>query len=82
MSDTDRTRWLDDPANVTKVFIGLCVICALLVLTELAVHRHPHFGWEGVPFFHAAFGFVAFWCIVIAGKHLRKLLWRPEDYYD
>jgi hypothetical protein len=82
MRNDNRKRWLDDPANVTRVFLGLCVFCSCLLLAELAVHRHPHFGWEGWPFFYAWFGFAAFWCIVIAGKHLRKLLWRPEDYYD
>lgn len=82
MNDTDRKRWLDDPANVTRLYVALCVVCGLLLVAELFVHRHPHFGWEALPFFHAGFGFVAFWCIVIAGKHLRKLLWRPEDYYD
>jgi hypothetical protein len=82
MSEKDRTRWLDDPANVTRVFIGLWVVGACLALAELAVHRHVFFTWERWPFFYVGFGFVAFWCIVIAGKHLRKLLWRPEDYYD
>jgi hypothetical protein len=81
MNDSQK-RWLDRPGNVNRVFWGLCAVCALLVAAELVVHRHPHFRWEGIPFFYAGFGFAAFWCIVIAGKHLRKLLWRPEDYYD
>ena len=46
------------------------------------MHRHAYSGWEGFPNFYGFFGFAAFWCIVIAGKHLRKILWRPEDYYD
>jgi hypothetical protein len=32
--------------------------------------------------FYGVFGFAAFWLIVIAGKHLRKVLMREEDYYD
>lgn len=75
-------RGFDDPGNVNKVFWGLCAVCGLLLAAELLVHRHPHFEWEGWHFFYAGFGFAAFWCIVIAGKHLRKILWRPEDYYD
>ena len=82
MNDDERKYWLDDPGNVNKLFWGLCVVCALLLAAEFVVHRHPHFSWESVKFFHAIFGFVAFWCIVIIGKHLRRFLWRPEDYYD
>lgn len=82
MSDTNDSRGLDHPKNRNRVFWLLVIVCAVTFLLDLAVRRHPHFGWEGVPFFYAIFGFVAFWCIVIAGKHLRKLLWRPEDYYD
>jgi hypothetical protein len=78
----DRRYVLDEPRNRDRLFWGLCAVCGLLLVAELLVHRHPHFGWEAVPFFHAAFGFVAFWCIVIAGKHLRKVLMRDEDYYD
>ena len=81
MSD-GRKRWLDEPRNVDRLFYGLVALCALLGLADLVAHRHAIAAWEGLPNFHGFFGFVAFWCIVIAGKHLRKLLWRPEDYYD
>jgi len=81
MSD-DRQRWLDEPKNVDKVWWGLCAVCALLVAIDLFLHRHAHFAWEAWPGFYAAVGFVAFYAIVIAGKHLRKLLMRDEDYYD
>ena len=53
-----------------------------LLLAELLVERHPHFGWDGVPGFYGVFGFVAFYALVLAGKHLRKILMREEDYYD
>jgi hypothetical protein len=82
MNHDDRSYWLDEPGNQKKVFWALCVICAVVAAAELVVHRHPHFSWEGFPFFYCIFGFIAFWCVVIAGKHLRKILWRPEDYYD
>jgi hypothetical protein len=78
----DRSYWLDDERNRNSLFWGLVVVCGLLLVAELFVHRHAHFGWEALPFFHAFVGFVAFWCIVIAGKHLRKILMRDEDYYD
>ena len=36
-------------------------------------------GWFG---FYAVFDFVTFFLAVLAGKELRKVLMRPEDYYD
>ena len=81
MSD-ERKYWLDEPRNVTRLYVALLVVCALLVVTDLILHRHADFSWEGLPGFYGAFGFVAFFGIVMAGKHLRKLLKRPEDYYD
>jgi hypothetical protein len=78
----ERKYWLDEPRHQSTVFRVLCGVCLALVIAELFIHRHAHFGWESFPFFYAASGFVAFWCIVIAGKHLRKILKRDEDYYD
>ena len=74
--------WLDDPRNVNRLYWGLVVVCVLLGVADLFFHRHVHFSWESLPNFYGFFGFAAFWCVVIAGKHLRKILWRPEDYYD
>ena len=76
------TYWLDDPRNVNRFYWGLVVVCVLLGVADLFVHRHVHFSWESFPNFYGFFGFAAFWCVVIAGKNLRKILWRPEDYYD
>ena len=88
----EKTHWLDRRRNVDLVFHALITVCALLVLVELAfvvlaiwfpdLEWLPHFRWEGWFGFHAVFGFAAFWFAVIAGKHLRKILMRDEDYYD
>jgi drug/metabolite transporter (DMT)-like permease len=77
-----RRYWLDEPRNVSRVFWGLAAVCALLVVLGLFVEHHAHFGWERWPGAYAVFGFVAFFAIVMAGKYLRLLLRRDEDYYD
>ena len=84
MSDRphDKRYWLDEPKNVDKIFWALVGACALLAAADLFLHRHVHWSWEELPAFYGVFGFVAFWCIVIVGKHLRKVLKRDEDYYD
>ena len=78
----ERKRWLDEPRNVNRLFGALCVVCALLVAAELFVHKHAHFSFEEIPGFYVALGFVAFFLIVLAGRALRRVLQRDEDYYD
>ena len=75
--------WLDEPANVTRIYRGLWVIGAILVLLDLAVRRHEELGFAEWFGFFALYGFVACVALVLAAKHLlRKAMMRPEDYYD
>ena len=78
----EKKYWLDQPGSANKLYWGLVVVCVLLGLGDLVVHRHAYFGFDGWFNFYGFFGFAAFWCIVIIGKNLRRFLWRPEDYYD
>ena len=79
----DRRRyWLDDPRNVTRLCWWLGVICALLFLADAFYDKHPHFEAEGWFGFYAIFGFVACIGLVLAAKGLRRILKRPETYYD
>lgn len=64
---------------------GTCAFFALMNIVLAAMHKtHPHFGWatDKNPVFYGIVGFVSFAFIVLAGQHLRKILMRPEDYYD
>ena len=73
----------DDPKNV-KILLG-CFYASLgvLLVIELFLHKHPHFGWEAWPEFFAVYGFVACVVLVIVAKYfLRPLVKRDEDYYD
>jgi len=79
---TDKRYWLDQPRNVTRLVYGLTLACVLLALADVLYHKHVHFSWEGWFGFYAFFGFLAFFFLVLAGKHLRKILMRKEDYYD
>ena len=68
--------------NVNRLVYSLYAICAAMVLVELLVDKHGHFGFEGWFGFHAWYGFIACVGLVIAAKGLRKLVMRYEHYYD
>ena len=68
--------------NVKLLVRALFVACAGVLLADLFYDKHGDFGWEKLFGFQAAFGFVSFFLLVLAGKYLRKLLMRDEDYYD
>lgn len=75
---------MDKPDTVKLFFRVFYVICALLIVGELVFGKetdHPH-PYEWPPFFYAAYGFVAFWFLVLVAKPMRSLLIRSEDYYD
>lgn len=74
--------WIDRPANVRKIYAGLWIFGALLALLDLVIHRHAEAGFDGFFGFYALYGFIACVALVLAAKVLRRLVMRPEDYYD
>jgi hypothetical protein len=78
----EKKRWLDHPGNVQKLLWALYAVCAFLFLFDALYEKHPHFAAEEWFGFYAIFGFLVFVFIVLAGKMLRKVLMRREDYYD
>ncbi len=75
-------RWLDKRQNIDLIFWGLVGTCALLVVIQIVVDPHDiPFGWQNWPGIYGGFGYVAFLGIVLAGKYLRKLVMREENYY-
>jgi len=72
----------DSKRNVNLFVRTFYVLCALLVLFELVVHRHITHSWERWFGFHAWYGFAACWILVVLAKQMRRALMRAEDYYD
>ena len=72
-------HWLD--RNGRLVWRAFLAVLALTVLAEFAVALHPHFGVDGLPGFHAIYGFLACLAMILAAKALGVLLKRPDDYY-
>jgi hypothetical protein len=82
MNDDKKQYWLDSSANVTKLYRGLWIVCALLLAIDLFLHRHEDFDFAMLFGFHGMYGFFACVALVLAAKQLRRILMRPEDYYD
>lgn len=75
-------NWLDQPANVTRLYRGLWVLGTLLLAADLMVHRHAEIAFDGGFGFYGIYGFAACVALVLAAKLLRRGVMRPEDYYD
>jgi uncharacterized membrane protein len=78
----ERRYWLDRKENVTTVYRTVWGIGALLLLAELFLHRHEDFTFAAWFAFYAVFGFAACVTLVLTAKVLRRILKRPEDYYE
>ncbi len=91
MSDSEQPRtlplgeksyWLDRPANVNKLVYGFYVLCAVILAIDVFVPKHGPFAIEHAFGFYGVFGFFACVALVLIAKQLRRVLMRPEDYYD
>ena len=78
----EKHYWLDSKNNVTKVYRGVWIACALLLVAELFVHPHGHFAVEEWFGFYGFYGFIVCVGLVLGAKALRVVLKRPENYYD
>jgi hypothetical protein len=77
-----KTEIFERPRNVRRLLAAFFVFLGGLLVAGLWVEGHPHFYWEAAPNFPAAYGFVAYVVLIYLAKGLRRVLKRPEDYYD
>ena len=79
--------WLDDKRNVAKVFYALIVVDVLWLAADFFYRKKAEFeafgGWADGGFgFYPVYGFVGAFVLVLAAKQMRRVLMRPEDYYE
>jgi hypothetical protein len=82
MSDDKQKGWAEDPRTSQRILYGLTAICVVLFFSDLLYHKHAHFSFEETIGFHGLFGFAAYVTIVNSAKLLRRIVTRPENYYD
>ena len=70
------------PRNMRRMMAALQVICAALLAADLFLDRHIAHPIEDVFGFHAFYGFIACWLLVVLAKQLRRVVMRGEHYHD
>tara|TARA_X000001036_G_C20627578_1_gene785811 strand:- start:330 stop:626 length:297 start_codon:yes stop_codon:yes gene_type:complete len=79
----NKSFWLDNKKNVDKIWYALVTICILTVLADLFYHKHVEFEVEDIiPGMYGWYGFIGCVFLVLAAKILRKIIMRPENYYN
>jgi hypothetical protein len=78
----ERAYWLDDPKNVDRLVRAFYGLCAVLMAIDVFVPKHGPYAIEHWFGFYGWFGFLACVALVLAAKQLRRIVMRPEDYYD
>lgn len=61
---------------------GLYVLCALTLVPSLFMHPHAEFRFAELPAFHALLAFVTGCALVGVARLMRRVLQRPENYYE
>lgn len=74
--------WFDKPKNNRRFLAVFYVLCAATLLVELFTHRHEELSIEGKFGFYGVYGFFGIVLLVVISVQLRKLVMRPEDYYE
>lgn len=77
-----RDGWFDKKENLTLFLRFFYVSLALLLIIDLFVEKHSVFGFDGIPNFFAAYGFISCVLLVLFAKVLRKFMMKGEGYYD
>jgi hypothetical protein len=78
----EKSYWLDRRENVARLYRGLWCVGLVLLLADLLVDRHDGAHFAERIGFYCLYGFIACVALVLAAKALRRVLMRPEDYYD
>ena len=82
----ERQHVWDNPRNLKLLFNVFYALCVTLVvvdpLLDLVIDRHRGHTWESLIAFYPLYGFFGIVVLVLIAKVMRRVLMRPEDYYD
>lgn len=66
---------------MTKLFIGLAILCTMLVIANFVAPIYGHIEAEKTVGFYGVFGFITFVIIIVAARTLQRTNSRKENYY-
>ncbi len=72
------------PKATRAILSAFFLLCGALVVLDFLLDRqteHPH-PLESIPAFYTVYGLVGVGALIMAAKGLRRIVMRPEDYYD
>jgi hypothetical protein len=75
-------NWLVRDSTIRLLWIVFIAVLTILVLLDVVVPHHGHFGWDGIFGFGAWYGFLSCVVLVAFAKGLGFFLKRPDTYYD
>jgi len=81
-SGGEKRYWLDNPRNVDRLVHVFYVVCAIVLAIDVFFPKHGPFALEHFLGFYGLYGFIACVVLVVLAKQLRRILMRPENYYD
>jgi len=76
------TDYFERPGTIKILWVLLYAVCALTLVPDFFVHRHPHFTHDGFFGFFALLGFVACALLILIAKGIGFFLKKDEGYYD
>jgi len=75
-------HWLYRPRTLSRLRTWGVGLLVAVVVAELFVTLHPHFGFAGWFAFNAVFAFVSCVAMVLSARLLGRFVRRRDDYYD
>ncbi len=82
LPDNEAPRWLDEPKNVTKVYWSVWISCFALLLVEPLIHMHAEVSVARVVRLQRHLRLRRLRGAGARRQGLRRILMRPEDYYE
>lgn len=83
MSSLKRVPSETFPPRTTRLLWAIFIaVLALVVLAQIWVHPHPHFGMDGEFWFYPVYGLLASMGLVLLSKVLGNFLKRPDSYWE
>jgi hypothetical protein len=76
------TDFFERPGTIKALWVLLFAVCALTLVPDFFIHRHPHFAYDDKFGFFALLGFVACALLILLAKGIGFVLKKKEDYYD